>query len=50
MEDRFPSPILIDTWTGHTKERYLKSKVNPSSAESENQDVFLYNNNNYYYY
>jgi hypothetical protein len=41
MEDRFPSPIMIDTWSGHTKERYLKSKVNPSSSSNENNDVLI---------
>ncbi|KRW99808.1 Zinc finger, Sec23/Sec24-type [Pseudocohnilembus persalinus] len=30
MEDRFPVPIFFETNTGHTKERYLKSRINPS--------------------
>lgn len=31
MEDRFPVPIYFLTNPGHTKERYLKSRVNPST-------------------
>ena len=31
MEDRFPSPNYINTFQGDSKERFLKSKVNPSS-------------------
>jgi len=30
MEDRFPVPIFFETYIGHTKERYLKSRANPS--------------------
>lgn len=30
MEERFPAPIYFETYPGSTKERYLKSRVNPS--------------------
>ena len=30
MEDRFPVPTFFETHEGHSKERYLKSRVNPS--------------------
>lgn len=38
MEDRFPVPIFFETHEGHTKERYLKSRVNPSGNNMELQD------------
>jgi protein transport protein SEC23 len=38
MEDRFPVPIFFETWPGHTKERYLKSRVNPSGLTTELKD------------
>lgn len=34
MEDRFPVPKYFLTWEGHTKERYLKSRINPSGLDS----------------
>lgn len=30
LEERFPAPIFFETHEGHSKERYLKSRVNPS--------------------
>jgi len=39
MQDRFPIPVYYDTYVGHTKERYLKSRVNPSRLNSENNEV-----------
>ncbi len=41
MEDRFPVPIFFETHPGHTKERYLKSRANPSNIPTENKDVNL---------
>jgi len=38
MEDRFPSPIYINTFQGSGKERYIKSKVNPSTMATQNTD------------
>ena len=38
IEDRFPSPNLIVTFQGSGKERYIKSKVNPSSMNTSNSD------------
>jgi len=35
MEDRFPVPKYFLTWEGHTKERYLKSRINPSGLDNE---------------
>lgn len=34
MEDRFPVPKYFLTWEGHTKERYLKSRINPSGLDN----------------
>lgn len=42
MEDRFPSPNLIVTHQGTGKERYIKSKVNPSSMNTSNSDTGNY--------
>ena len=39
MEDRFPSPLSLTCGQGSGKERYLKSKVNPSSMDTANSDV-----------
>ena len=39
MEDRFPVPRLLITWTGHGNERFLKSRVNPSNTDANNQTV-----------
>jgi len=38
LEDRFPVPNLIICDQGNGKERYLKSKVNPSFMDSSNPD------------
>jgi len=38
-EDRFPVPIIYETYAGHTKERFLKSRVNPSGSQVESSDV-----------
>ena len=38
LEDRFPVPNLIICNQGHGKERYLKSKVNPSVMDASNPD------------
>jgi protein transport protein SEC23 len=35
MEDRFPVPIFFETSEGHTKERYLKSRANPSGLSAD---------------
>jgi len=32
MEDRLPVPTFYETYPTHTKERYLKSRVNPSNS------------------
>ena len=42
MEDRFPVPIFFETNTGHTKERYLKSRINPSGHNHEIEDSGYY--------
>ena len=34
VEDRFPVPNVIYTWQGHGRERYLKSRVNPSVSHN----------------
>ena len=39
MEDRFPVPIFYESYTGHTKERYLKSRVDPSGMNHDIKDV-----------
>ncbi|EGR32706.1 protein transport protein, putative [Ichthyophthirius multifiliis] len=36
LEDRFPTPIFFETYPNHTKERYLKARINPTGL---NQDV-----------
>ncbi|KAL4494573.1 hypothetical protein ABPG72_004475 [Tetrahymena utriculariae] len=36
LEDRFPTPIYYETYENHTKERYLKSRINPTG---KNQDL-----------
>jgi hypothetical protein len=37
MESRFPVPNFYKVHPGHSKERYLKSRVNPKkSTENEN--------------
>jgi len=36
IEDRYPAPTFIECHAGSGKERYLKSKVNPSSSEVNN--------------
>jgi hypothetical protein len=41
MEDRFPSPLSLTCGQGSGKERYLKSKVNPSSMDTANSDVII---------
>lgn len=38
MEDRFPIPLFFDTYPGHGKERYVKSKVNPSTQNTSNTE------------
>ena len=30
LEDRFPTPIFFETYPNHTKERYLKARINPT--------------------
>lgn len=42
MEDRFPVPVYFETWKGQTKERYLKSRVNPSGQNAQTQDTGHY--------
>jgi len=39
IEDRYPAPNFLETFAGHGKERYLKSKVNPSTNEANNSVV-----------
>jgi len=36
IEDRYPAPNFIESFAGHGKERYIKSKVNPSTIEKDN--------------
>lgn len=36
LEDRFPTPIFYETHVNHTKERYLKARINLTGT---NQDV-----------
>mgnify|MGYP002476878490 FL=1 len=36
IEDRYPAPTFFLTYTGHTKERKVKSRVNPSAVELDN--------------
>ena len=38
MEDRFPNPKYINTYQGHGNERIIKSKVNPSTMNTQNTD------------
>jgi len=33
IEDRYPAPAFFLTYPGHTKERKIKSRVNPSGSE-----------------
>lgn len=35
IADRVPSPILFNTYAGHSKERYLKSRLSPHGLESD---------------
>jgi len=39
IDDRYPAPNFFLTWPGHTKERKVKSKVNPSGVEIDNATV-----------
>jgi len=36
IEDRYPAPTFFMTYPGHTKERKVKSRVNPSAVELDN--------------
>jgi len=36
IEDRYPAPTFFMTFPGHTKERKVKSRVNPSQLELDN--------------
>jgi len=36
IEDRYPAPTFFLTHPGHTKERKVKSRVNPSGIEHDN--------------
>jgi len=36
IEDRYPAPTFFLTFPGHTKERKVKSRVNPSGVELDN--------------
>lgn len=36
IDDRYPAPNFFLTWPGHTKERKVKSRVNPSGLELDN--------------
>jgi len=36
IEDRYPAPTFFLTYPGHTKERKVKSRVNPSGVELDN--------------
>lgn len=36
IDDRYPAPHFFLTYPGHTKERKVKSRVNPSGLELDN--------------
>lgn len=36
MRARFPAPVFYKTFPNHSKERYLKSRVNPKKTGEEN--------------
>lgn len=42
MEDRFPVPMFFETNPGHTKERYLKSRANPSHMNADLKEAGHY--------
>ena len=39
MGSRFPGPAFYHCYPGHSKERFLKSKVNPTKNNEENENL-----------